>query len=275
MPAQIAGDPAAPLREAASKGQAALVGALLAKGLPIDGADLSGRTALMLAAQQGRAEVVRLLMSKGANARARDNAGFTAWGLATFAPSGHRSHEAALKELPPPPRPRVEVNAGWTPVHLISSCFMSPGELRSGVGRNGFDRLILEQFQNVAAAPGRNQIEIVRATARGMNAVLQADGVAPVEGAEADAVVNIQVQPGAGCAAGKDNLSLGLDVRVFRVRDRSLLLAKSVAAGGIKGLRTMQVDNPAQYPPVYLHWIKSEVEPVYHAVAEALYRTEL
>ena len=52
MPAQIAGDPAAPLREAASKGQAALVGALLAKGLPIDGADLSGRTALMLAAQQ-------------------------------------------------------------------------------------------------------------------------------------------------------------------------------------------------------------------------------
>jgi len=275
LPAQFAYDPAAPLREAASGGQVARVSALLEKGLPIDGADLNGRTALMLAAQQGRAEVVRLLMSKGANARARDKAGFTAWGLATFSPSGHRSHEAVLKALPQPARPRVEVNTGWTPVHLISSCFMSAGELRSGIERNAFDRLILEQFQNAAAAPGRNEIEIVRATARGMNAVLLADGVAPVEGVDADAVVNIQVQPGAGCAAGKDNLSLGLDVRVFRVRDRSLLLAKSIAAGGIKGLRTIQVDNPAQYTPVYLHWIKPEVDPIYRAVAEALYRTEM
>jgi hypothetical protein len=275
VPAQIAGDPAAPLREAASKGQTARVGALLGKGLPIDGADVKGRTALMLAAQQGRAEVVGLLLSKGANPRARDKSGFTPWGLATFSPAGHGSHEAALKALPQPARPRVEVNAGWTPVHLISSCFMSAGELRSGIDRLSLDRMILAGFQAAAAARGRHEIEIVNATARGMNTALQADGVAPVEAADADAVVNIQVQPGAGCMAAKDNLSLGIDVRVFRVRDRGLLLGKSIAGGGIRGLRTMPVDNPAQYAPVYLDWIAPVGEPAYQAVAEALYRTDM
>jgi hypothetical protein len=274
-PAQIADDPAAPLREAASKGQTARVAALLGKGLPIDGADTTGRTALMLAAQYGRAETVRLLLSKGANARARDKSGFTAWGLATFSPSGHGSHEAALKALPQPARPRVEVNAGWTPVHLVSSCFMSAGELRSGIDRLSLDRAILGRFQAAATAPGRHEIEIVNVTARGMNTAFQADGVAPPEAADADAVVNIQVQPGAGCMAGKDTLSLGIDVRVFRVRDRGLLFGKSIAGGGIKGLRTMQADNPAQYVPVYLNWLEPEGEPVYRAVAEALYRTEM
>lgn len=274
-PAQIADDPAEPLREAASKGENARVNALLAKGLPIDAADIKGRTALMLAAQHGRAETVRLLLSKGANARARDKSGFTAWGLATFSPAGHGSHEAALKALPQPARPRVVVNAGWTPVHLISSCFMSAGELRSGIDKASLDQVILEQFQNVAASPGGNHFEIVSASARGMNTSLQADGVAPLEAAGADAVVNIQVQPGAGCIAAKDTLSLGIDVRVFRVRDRGLLLGKAIAEGGVKGLRSMQVDSPAQYLPVFLHWIKPEAEPVYQAVAEALYRVDM
>jgi Ankyrin repeats (3 copies) len=274
-PAQIADDPAAPLREAASRGQTARVAALLAKGLPVDAADSRGRTALMLAAQQGRAEAVRLLLGKGANPRARDKSGFTAWGLAKFSPSGHRSHEAALKALPQPARPRVAVNAGWTPVHLISSCFITAGELRSGIDKLSFDRFILERFQAEAVAPGRHEIEIVSATARGMNTSLQADGVAPPEAADADAVVNIQVQPGSGCTAGKDNLSLGIDVRVFRLRDRGLVLGKSISGGGIRGLRTMQVDNPAQYEPVFLHWIKPEAEPLYQAVVEALYRTDL
>jgi hypothetical protein len=229
----------------------------------------------MLAAQHGQAETVRLLLSKGANARARDKSGFTAFGLATFSPAGRSSHEAALKALPQPARPRVEVNAGWTPVHLISSCFMSAGELRGGIDRASLDRVILEGFQAAAGARGRHEIEIVRVAARGMNTALQADGVAPVEGADADAVVNIQVQPGAGCVTGKDNLTLGIDVRVFRVRDRGLVLGKPIAGGGIKGLRSIEVDNPAQYMPVYLNWIKPEGEPAYQAVAEALYRTDM
>jgi len=274
-PAQTAGDPAAPLREAASKGQIARVGALLAKGLPIDAADIDGRTALMLAAQHGHAETVRLLLSKGASPRARDKSGFTAFGLAMFSPAGHGSHEAALQALPRPPRPRVEVNAGWTPLHLVSSCFMSAGELRSGIDRLSLDRVILGQFQAAASAPGRREIEIERALARGMNTALQADGVAPPEAADVDAVVNIQVQPGAGCMAGQDNLSLGIDLRVFRVRDRGLLLGKSIAGGGIKALRTMPVDNPAQYTPVFLHWLAPVGEPAYRAAAEALYKTDM
>jgi hypothetical protein len=274
-PAQIAEDPATPLRAAASKGDTARVSALLAHGLPVDGADPGGRTALMLAAQQGRAEAVRLLLSKGANPGLRDKTGFTAWGLATFSPAGHRNHAAALSALPQPHRPRVVVNAGWTPVHLISSCFASPGELRSALDKASLDAALLEQFQNVAGTPGRDQIDVARALARGMNTVLTADGVAPPEAADADAVVNVQVQPGSGCMGGRDNLSLGIDVRIFRVRDRALLLGRAISGGGIKGLRTMQVDNPAQYLPVFLHWIKPEAEPLYQAVAEALYRAEM
>jgi len=275
LPAQIVDDPIEPLRDAASKGQTAKIGALLAKGLAIDGADAKGRTALMLAAQQGRAEAVRLLLAKGANASARDKSGFTAWGLATFLPSGHRSHEAALKALPQPARPRVVVNAGWTAVQLVSSCFMSVGELRSDIDGIGLDRRLLEQLQNVAGAPGRSRIEIVSALARGMNAVLLADGVAPRGAEGADAVVNIQVQPGAGCVAAKDNLTLGIDVRVYRSRDGALLGAKPVAEGGLKGLRSMPVDNPAQYMPVYLNWIKPTAEPIFRVVEETLYRHDL
>jgi len=275
LPAAPADDTAAvALREAASAGRTVQVKTLLEKGAAIDSADKNGRTALMMAAQHGHAETVGLLISKGADARARDKSGFTAWGLAMFAPSGHGSHEAALKALPQPARPRVVVNAGWTPLRLVSSCFMPAGELTGGIGKVALDRTILEQFQNYAVKSGRNLIEIADAAARGMNTALTADGVAPPEAADAQAVVNIQVQPGAGCSAGKDSLSLEIDVRLFRVRDRGLLLGKTFA-GGIKGLRTLAVDNPTQYLPVYLSWIKPEVEPMYWAVAEALYRAEM
>lgn len=273
--AQIANDPAEPLREAAYSGNTARVAALLAKGLPIDGTDINGRTALMVAAQQGRAETVRLLLSKGAKPGLRDKSGFTAWGLATFSPSGRRDHKAALQALPQPHRPRVVVNAGWTPVHLISSCFMGAGELRSVLDKASFDAEILRQFLGVAAAPGEDHFDILNSVARGMNTALTADGVAKLEAEGADAVVNIQVQPGSGCLAGKDTLSLGIDVRVFRMRDRGLILGKAIAERGIKGLRTVQVDNPAQYLPVFLHWLKPEAEPLYQAVSEALYRTDM
>jgi hypothetical protein len=274
LPSAPADDAAAGLRDAASKGQTAQVKTFLEQGAAVDGADRNGRTALMLAAQQGRADAVRMLLSKGANAGARDKSGYTAWDLAMFSPSGHRSHESALKALPQPPRIRVVVNAGWTPVHLISSCFMPAGELRNGIDKTDLDHTILDQFETFAVKSGKNLIEIVHATPRGMNTVLTADGVAPVEAADAQAVVNLQVQPGAGCSAGKDSLSLEIDVRVFRTRDRGLLLGKTFG-GGIKGLRTIPVDNPTQYLPVYLNWIKPEAEPIYWGVAEALYRSEL
>jgi hypothetical protein len=152
---------------------------------------------------------------------------------------------------------------------------MGAGELRSAVDKASLDAEILRQFLGVAAAPGRDHFEIARSVARSMNTALTADGVATLEAGDADAVVNIQVQPGSGCMAGKDTLSLGIDVRVFRVRDRALLLGKAISGGGIKGLRTMQVDNPSQYLPVFLHWLKPGAEPAYQAVAEALYRADM
>lgn len=274
MPAAADDDRTAALRDAAAKGQTTQVQKLLDKGMAIDSADKNGRTALMLSAQHGREEVVSLLLSKGANANARDKSGFTAWGLTMFSPSGHASHAAALKALPQPARPRVVVNAGWTPVRLISSCFMNAGELRNGIEKIQLDGTVLDQFQEYAAKSGKDLIEIVHATRRGMNGVLTADGVAPPEATDAVAVVNIQVQPGSGCVSPSDSLQMGIDVRAFRVRDRGLLLGKTFA-GGIKGLRTMSVDNPTQYLPVYLRWIKEEIEPIYWAIAEALYRSDL
>ena len=50
-----------------------LVAALLARGVDINAADTSGRTALMLAARRGRADVVRLLLTQGANPRLKNN----------------------------------------------------------------------------------------------------------------------------------------------------------------------------------------------------------
>ncbi len=266
-------DKGAALRDAAIRGRAETVENLLADGVPVDAADKNGRTALMLAAQHSRAEVVSLLLSKGANANTRDKSGLTAWGLAMFQPAGKGQHHETIDALPQPPRPRVVINSGWTPIRLVSSCFMSAPELSNGMGKMRLDRLVLDQFEAYATISGKNLMEIVDSQPRGMNAAFTADAVAPPEASNAPAVVNIQVQPGAACAPPGDSLNLGIDVRVFRVKDRGLLLGKSFA-GGVKGLRAQQVENPTQYVPVYERWIKASIEEMYWAIVESLYRTD-
>jgi len=267
-------DKAAVLRDAAARGRVDTVEELLAEGAPVDGPDKNGRTALMLAAQRGRPDVITLLLSKGANPDARDRSGFTAWGLATFDPVGKGLHHETLDALPQPARPRAVVNSGWTPIRLVSSCFMSTSDLAGGVGKLRLDRLVLDQFEAYATVSGKNLMEIVDSQPRGMNSAFTADGVAPPQTSAAPVVVNIQVQPGSACSPPGDSLNLGIDIRVFRVRDRGLLLGKTFA-GGLKGLRAQQVDNPTQYVPVYQKWIKSAIEEMYWAVAESLYRADL
>jgi hypothetical protein len=267
-------DKSAALRDAAVRGRVDAVEGELVDGAPVDGADKNGRTALMLAAQHGRADVVTLLLSKGANAGARDKAGLTAWGLAMFNPVGKGLHHETLDALPQPPRPRVIVNSGWTPIRLVSSCFMTAAQLAGNIGKLWLDRLVLEQFEKFAVVSGKNLMEIVDSQPRGMNSVFTADGVATPEASDAPVVINIQVQPGSACSPPGDSLNLGIDVRVFRVKDRALLLGKAFG-GGIKGLRAQQVDNPAQYVPVYEKWIKGSIEELYWAVAESLYRADL
>ena len=64
---------------------------LLARGLPVDGADRTGATALMYAAAQARPRVVRHLLARGADANRSDTEGETAlsWSVGADADFGY------------------------------------------------------------------------------------------------------------------------------------------------------------------------------------------
>ncbi len=61
------------LAEAAARGDAGKVKALLAAGAPVDGRDPAKRTPLLLATRANRAAVARLLIDAGADVNAKDN----------------------------------------------------------------------------------------------------------------------------------------------------------------------------------------------------------
>jgi hypothetical protein len=250
-------DPSASLLAAAAAGSTNTVKALLEKGANLEATDKNERTPLMLAAQHGHADTVRLLVEKGAKADARDKFGWTAYGLAMLAPAGHGDHTEAAKALGEQPRIKLAVNSDWAPDRLQSSCFAERGSLPDEVGKIHLNALVLEEFAAYSGLSGKGLVDIVRG---------QYD--------PADALVRFTVQPGAACSGGVDNLTLSIDVRVYRLRDKQLLLAKSFG-GGFKGLRTQSVNNIGQYAPVYLAWIKPQASPMYWAVVEAIYRVKL
>ena len=253
-----AADLSAGLLSAAAAGNTGDVKALLDKGAKIESTDKNQRTPLMLAAQHGHADTVKLLLSRGARTDARDHLGWTAYGLALLSPAGHGDHQAVLQALPVPPRIRLAVDAAWLPARVESSCFMSRGELPGEVGKLRLDRVVREEFLAFAAASGKGLVDIVR------------DPAEP-----ADALASLSVVPGIVCGgAAGDNLSLSIDVRLFRSRDKRVLYEKSFG-GGFKGLRTQTVNNPEQYAPVFLNWIRPQAGPIYWGVVEMLYRSEL
>src|SRR5438045_3625500 len=99
----FAADPQPDLLDAAKKGRAKDVEALLAKGSDLEMKDKEGRTPLMLAAQYGRTATVQLLLGKGAKPDTRDTRGWNAYMLALLAPSGgvvHTTHDPVLRLLP-------------------------------------------------------------------------------------------------------------------------------------------------------------------------------
>lgn len=262
-----AADRSAPLAVAAARGETEQVKALLDGGADIEATGKDGRTPLMLAAQHGRLEVVRLLLARGARTDARDSSGFTAWGLALFAPAGHGDREGVLQALPQPPRVGVKLAADWSPARLASSCFMNREQLVSAVRTFRLDSMALNEFARYASSPpARGWIEIRSAMPLGMHRE-HADGTPDV-----DAVVSIEVQPGAACSGQSDNLTLSIEVSVTRGRGRKTIFQRSFA-GGVKGLRMQPVDNPRQYEPVWESWIKPQAEPIYWAVAAALARS--
>src|SRR5215470_14069801 len=113
----LAADAGTDLLEAARKGKAKEIEALLGKGADLEVRDNDGRTPLMLAAQYGRTDCVRLLLEKGAKPDARDARHWTAYMLALLAPSGgmvHTPHDAVLKLLTQPKRLRVAIVASWS-----------------------------------------------------------------------------------------------------------------------------------------------------------------
>jgi Ankyrin repeats (3 copies) len=262
-----------PILAAAAKGQTAQVKSLLDGGADIEAADREGRTPLMLAAQHGHIETVRLLLERGAKPGARDASGFSAWDLAMFAPAGRADHDGVRKLLPQPARPKVALEAGWSPSKLASSCFMNRDQLEHEVGLYRLDVQALDDFARYAASPAaKSLIEIVGAEKAGKHMPPASEIALPSP--PPDVLVTFEVQPGTACSGQNDMATLAIQVRVFRAGDRVMLFEHSFA-GGVKGLRVQPVENPRQYEPVWESWIKPQGESIYWAIAAALAKSGL
>ena len=91
--AAVAG-PAEDLINTASRGEAAAVQALLAKGADVNAKGRNGVTALMAASENGRRDVLQTLLAKGADVNAKTNDGATA--LMAACQNGHSDVVQAL-----------------------------------------------------------------------------------------------------------------------------------------------------------------------------------
>jgi hypothetical protein len=266
----LAADAPPDILQAARKGMSRELATLLLKGADLEARDKEGRTPLMLAAQYGRTATVRLLLSKGAKPDVRDSHGWNAYMLALLAPSGgmiHTRHDAVLKLLPQPKRFRLAITASWTPQQaLFSSCFMRPDEFTQHMREIHPDGMVIEALRRYAATSGRDFIAVVSADARGNSEISERPAPKDI-----DAVLTLQVEPGATCVQQVDQLNMRVQATLNRAQDQTPVLEKRFGGSGIKaGMRSQAAANPNQYAPLYESWAKSEVGPVYWAVLTAL-----
>ena len=265
----LAADAPVDILEAAKKGRAKEIEALLAKGADLEARDKEGRTPLMLAAQYGRTASVRLLLEKGAKPDARDTHRWNAFMLALLAPSGGvvpTTHDAVLKLLPQPKRFRLAITASWTPgKELFSSCFMRPDEMTQHIRQVHPDGMVIEALRHFAATSGRDLIAVVSADARGNTEISERPAPKDV-----DAVLTLQVEPGATCVQQVDQLSMRIHATLNRPEDQTPLLEKTFGAGVKTGMRGQAATNPNQHGPLYETWAKSQAGPLYWAVLTAL-----
>jgi hypothetical protein len=265
----LAADLPMDILEAAKKGKAKELEALLAKGADVEVRDKEGRTPLMLAAQYGRTETVRLLLDKGAKPDARDTHRWNAYMLALLTPSGgvvHTSHEAVLKLLPQPKRFRLAVTASWAPGKgLFSSCFMRPEEMTQHIREIHPDGMVIEALQHFAFTPGRDLVAIVSVDARGNSEISERPTPDDI-----DAVLTLQVEPGVACVQQEDQVSMLVRATLNRPKDEAPLLDKTFGAGVKTGMRGQVATNPNQHGPLFASWAKSQGGPLYWAVLTAL-----
>jgi len=242
------------LLQAVLRGRNDQVKAFLDDGANLEAADTNGRTPLMLAAQHGQAATVELLLGRGANAAARDRDGATAYVLALFNPAGHGNHEAVLKLLPTPPRPKMAIDVKWSSIKLVSSCFGAREDLARTVDGLHLAEQFLRAFGAYAQSAGRSLVELVG------------------QPADADGLLSVELQPASACVAGTgDHLSLSMEVRILREPGGETVLQKTFG-GGLKGLHAQTAANLEQYAPIFEPWIKPHAGPIYWAAAGELYR---
>ncbi len=265
----LAADAPIDILEAARKGRTREIQALLAKGAGLEARDKDGRTLLMLAAQYGRTATVRFLLEKGAKPDARDNRRWNAYMLALLGPSGgvvHTTHNAVLKVLPQPKRIRLAIIASWSPGKaLFSSCFMRPEEMMQHMRQLHPDGMVIQAFRHAAATSGRDLVAIVSVDARG-NSEISERPTPP----DVDAVLTLQVEPGATCVQQVDQLSMLIHATVSRPPDQTPRLERTFGEGVKTGMRGEAANNPNQHGPLYQSWAKSQAAALYWAVLTAL-----
>ena len=182
----------------------------------------------------------------------------------------HTAHDSVLRLLPQPKRFRLQVNASWKPGEaLFSSCFMRPAEIAPHIREIRPDALVIEALQRFAVSSGRDLVAIVRADARGTS---PQSNLAPAE--DADAVVELVVEPGISCVQQSDKLSLLIRAVVTAARNPEPILDRVFGAGVKTGMRTEMATNPNQHAPLYASWAKSEAGAIYWAILEALLERE-
>lgn len=264
----MAADAPMDILEAAKHGKTKELQALLAKGADLEARDQEGRTPLMLAAEYGRTATVRLLLDKGSKSDARDTHRWNAYMLALLAPAGgfHTTHDAVLKLLPQPKRFRLALIASWIPGRdLFSSCFMSSEELTQHMRDVHPDGIVIEALQHYAASSGRDLIAIVSADARGNTEISERPSPKDV-----DAVLTLQVEPGATCVQQVDQLSMSIQATLSAPEGPTSLFEKTFGGGVKTGMRGEAAMNSNQHAPLYASWAKSEVGALYWAVLTAL-----
>ena len=160
------------LLTAAGRGDTPRVGALLDAGANIEARDKkSGRTPLLTAAHEGHPDTIRLLLEKGANPAARDRDGLSAFGLALLSLDG-QPRDATLAALPRPPAIRLSLSAAWTPVDMVSSCFLGREELTRLVAQLHPDSLVVGALADFARANSKGAVDLVRSDSQGPTAAI-------------------------------------------------------------------------------------------------------